>query len=113
MNSAQRIVKLYPVTALLVALFTVSIVPAAGQKAIKTYPIPEHGMLELNVPTSWKDEIHKPQENMPPTILFTPAKGNDFQVMITVMWGKKGDQDFNNQQRGESDPSLKNMAASS
>ena len=70
---------------------------AAEQKAIKKYPIPEHGMLELKVPTLWKAKVHKPQENMPPTIIFDPAKGNDFQVMITVMLGKTGDQGFNSQ----------------
>jgi hypothetical protein len=72
---------------------------AAEQKAIKKYPVPEHGALELNVPTSWKGKVHKPQENMPPTIIFNPAKGNDFQVMISVLWGKTGDQDFNSQEK--------------
>ncbi len=69
----------------------------AEQRAIKKYPIPEHGTLELNVPTSWKGKVHKPQENMPPTIIFDPAKGNDFEVMITVLWGKTGEQGFNSQ----------------
>jgi uncharacterized DUF497 family protein len=68
-------------------------------KGNRKYPIPEHGKLELNVPTPWKGKVHKPQENMPPTIIFNPAKGNDFQVMITVMWAKTGDQDINNQQK--------------
>jgi len=68
---------------------------AAGLKAIKKYPIPDHGVLELNVPTTWKGEVHKPQENMPPAIIFKPAKGNDFQVLITVLWDTAGEQDFN------------------
>jgi len=71
--------------------------PAAEQKTIKKYPIAEHGALELNVPTSWKGKVHKSQESMPPTIIFDPAKGNDFQVMITVRWGKIEEQGFNNQ----------------
>lgn len=70
---------------------------AAEQKAIKKYPILEHGALELNVPTSWKGKMHKPQENMPPTIIFDPAKGNDFEVMITVLWSKTAEQGFNSQ----------------
>jgi len=70
---------------------------AAEQKATKKYPILEHGALELNVPTSWKGKMHKPQENMPPTIIFDPAKGNDFEVMITVLWSKTGEQGFNSQ----------------
>ncbi len=72
---------------------------AAEQKAIKKYPIPEHGTLELKVPASWKGEVHKPQSNMPPTMMFNPSKGNDFQVIITVLWGKTGEQGFNRQER--------------
>lgn len=68
---------------------------AAEQKAIKKYPIPKHGTLELNVPTSWKDKVHKPQENMPSTIIFDPREGNNFEVMITVLWSKTGEQGFN------------------
>jgi len=99
MNISRKIVKLGFVMTLLVTLLIASIVSAAGQKAIRKYPIPEHGTLELNVPTPWKGEIHKSQENMPPTIIFNPAKGNDFQVMITVLWGKTGEQDFNSQEK--------------
>jgi len=99
MNISRKIVKLGFVMTLLVTLLIASIVSAAGQKAIKKYPIPEHGTLELNVPTPWKGEIHKSQENMPPTIIFNPAKGNDFQVMITVLWGKTGEQDFNSREK--------------
>ena len=84
---------------LLVTLLIASIVSAAGQKAIRKYPIPGHGTLELNVPAPWKGEVHKPRENMPPTIMFNPAKGNDFQVMITVLGGKTGEQDFNSQDK--------------
>lgn len=99
MTITRKIVKLVSVVTLLVILLIVSIVSAAGQKAIRKYPIPEHGTLELNVPTPWKAEVHKPQENMPPAIIFNPAKGNDFQVMINVLWGKTGEQDFNSQDK--------------
>jgi len=72
---------------------------AAEQRVVKKYPIPEHGTLELKVPASWKGELHKPQANMPPTMMFNPAKGNDFQVIITVLWGKNGEQGFNSRER--------------
>jgi hypothetical protein len=85
------------VTTLFTTLLAASIVLSASQKAIRKYPFPEHGTLELNVPIVWKGELHKPQENMPPTIIFNPAKGNDFQFMITVLWSKTGEQDFNGQ----------------
>jgi hypothetical protein len=70
-------------------------VSAEGPKSVRKYPIPDHGILELNVLPSWKDNIHKPQKDLFPTIIFTPAKGNDFQVLITVIWSKTGEQDFN------------------
>ena len=99
MNTLEKNAKLVSAVTLLVILLIVGTVSAAEQRKIRTYPIPEHGTLELNVPTPWKDTVHKPQENMPPTIIFDPAKGNDFQVMITVMWGKTGDQDFNGKEK--------------
>jgi hypothetical protein len=99
MNMTRKFVDLVFVITLLVTLLIASIGSAAGQKAIKEYPIPEHGTLKLNVPTLWKGEAHKPRENMPPTIIFSPAKGNDFQVMISVLWGKTGDRDFNSQEK--------------
>ncbi len=99
MDISRKVVKLVSVVTLLVMLLIASTVLAAGQKKIRQYPIPEHGTLELNVPTPWKGEVHKPQEKMVPTIIFNPAKGNDFQVMISVLWGKTGDQDFNSQEK--------------
>jgi hypothetical protein len=56
-------------------------------------------VLELNVPISWKGDIHKPQKDLPPTIIFSPKKGNDFQVLITVLWDKIGEQGFNSQDK--------------
>ncbi len=99
MNMKRRIAKLAFVTTPLVTLLMTGLVSAAAQKSIRRFPIPEHGTLELNVPTPWKDQVHKPRENMPPTIIFNPAKGDDFKVMITVLWGKTGEQDFNRQDK--------------
>jgi len=76
-----------------------SIALAAGPRAIRKYPISDHGVLELNVPNSWKGDIHKPQKDVPPTIIFSPKKGNDFQVLITVLWDKIGEQGFNSQDK--------------
>ena len=84
---------------LIVTFLGTSIVDAAGPKTIRKYPIPEHGTLELNVPTSWKVEVHKPQEKMSPTLIFKPASGDDFQVLVTVLWSNKGEPDFNSQSK--------------
>ena len=99
MNIIRKIVELVSVVTLLVILLIASIVLAVGQKTIRKYPIPEHGTLELNVPTPWKGGIHKPQEKMAPTIIFNPEEGNDFQALINVLWGKTGDQDFQSQEK--------------
>jgi hypothetical protein len=72
---------------------------AAEQKVIKKYPLPEHGTLELKIPASWKGGVHRPQANMPPTMMFNPSKGNDFQVIIRVLWSETGEQGFNSQDR--------------
>lgn len=80
---------------LLMTLMDADIVLGAGPKGVRKYPIPDHGTLELNVPTSWKDNIQNPQKDIYPTIIFIPAKGNDFKIFITVLWSKTGEQDFN------------------
>jgi hypothetical protein len=95
MHRIQINVKLVFVMTLLTTLIGTNLVFAAGPKAVRKYPIPDHGILELNVPASWKDNIHKPQKDMFPTIIFVPEKGNDFHVLITIIWGKTGEQDFN------------------
>ena len=95
----RKIVRLVSVVNLLVILLTANIVSAAGQKTMRKHPIPEHGTLELNIPAPWKGKVHKPQEKMPPTIIFNPAKGDDFQVTIAVLWGKTREQDYNSQEK--------------
>jgi hypothetical protein len=99
MYIVRKEAKLIFIITLVVTFLGISIVSAAGPKAVRKYPIPENGTLELNVPTSWKDEVHKPQENMPPTIIFKPASGDDFQVLITVLWDNVGEPDFNSPEK--------------
>jgi hypothetical protein len=72
---------------------------AAGLKEIRKYPIPDHGVLELNMPISWQSNIYKPRENLPLTIIFAPTEGNDFQGLITVLWDTVGESDFNNPEK--------------
>lgn len=99
MYIVRKEVKLILVMTLVVTFLGTSIVFSAGTKAVEKYPIPEHGTLELNVPTSWRGDIHKPQENLPPTIIFGPTKGNDFQVLITVLWDNLVKPDFNSPEK--------------
>jgi hypothetical protein len=99
MEIAQKGIEWVVVTTLVGIFLGTGNLLAAEQRAIKKYPIPEHGMIELKVPTSWKGEVHKPQADMPPTMIFNPAKGNDFQVLITVLWSKTGEQGFNSRDK--------------
>ncbi len=84
----------------LVAVFLGAGVTRADEKIVKKkYPMPDGGVLELNVPVSWKTKIHKAQENMPPTIMLSPAAGNDFQITMMVLRGKKEEPGFNGPQK--------------
>jgi len=87
-------------TMLPVAVFLGTGIVCADEKTtIRKYPIPGHGTFEFNVPASWKVKVHKPQENLPPTIIFSPAKGNNFEVTISMMESKTGESGFNKQDR--------------
>ena len=95
MNRIQKNVKLICILTLLTMLLGVKIAFTTGSKEIRKYSIPDHGVLELNVPATWQEKVHKAQENLPPTIIFNPASETDFQVIITLFWSKKGEQGFN------------------
>lgn len=78
--------------ALLCLLFCAPIaVATAGETGIRRYELPDHGSIQLNVPTSWKDEIRQPPNRLPPTITFKQKAGAPFQVLITPIWPAKKD----------------------
>ena len=55
----------------------------AADMETRSYPLPDNGTLQLTVPASWQQDIQKRPGGLPPTISFTPAGGEDFQVLIT------------------------------
>lgn len=60
----------------------------------KSYAIPGHGSLQLQVPDGWSDDVRQNAENFPPTIVFSGVEDSPFLVKITPMWalpGVKGD----------------------
>ncbi|OGP75728.1 MAG: hypothetical protein A2V86_13035 [Deltaproteobacteria bacterium RBG_16_49_23] len=63
------------VATLVMAWMGTNLVSAAGHKIVRKYPVSDHGILELNVPASWKDDIHKPRKDMPPTIISFLQRG--------------------------------------
>jgi hypothetical protein len=54
--------------------------------AVRSYTVPKHGQLELNVPKGWREKLAQPPGDLPPTILFQPKTGNEFKFLITAMW---------------------------
>ena len=68
------------------SLAVVLAVSAASTAAADTrsYPIPGGGAMVLAVPDDWREET-KPNyyANRPVTVVFTPAKGEDFRVHVS------------------------------
>jgi hypothetical protein len=61
----------------------------------RSFAIPQHGNLILIVPTTWKHSVRQPPGDLPPTITFTPDKGDVFEVLITPIWSPRNDATFN------------------
>ena len=62
---------------------------AADPPATKTprsYTIPSHGVLELDVPIAWKSSLDQPSGGGAPTITFAPATTQEFEFKVTASW---------------------------
>jgi len=73
-------------------------VPAQSPASVRTYPLPGHGTLELEVARDWRDDVERPVD-LPPTITFSPATGPGFQFLVTPLWGDASDSGFNDPAR--------------
>jgi hypothetical protein len=62
---------------------------SAPASAVRSFPVPNHGVLVLAVPPSWMDVVHQPPDDLPPTLLFSPKTGNRFELLMTVFWNMK------------------------
>ena len=62
--------------------------------SIRAYEIPGHGILELTVPTGWKEEVRRPV-GRPPTITLVPVTGDSSKLLITPGWQTTSEQGFN------------------
>lgn len=77
---------------LLCLLVTADVAPTlAVENPIREYALYGHGTLELNVPASWLERVHRPPEELPPTIELTPDRNQPILLMITPLWNMTGD----------------------
>ena len=68
-------------------LFLLSVAAYGGKTAtIRSYPLPDHGHIDLSVPASWQDKVRQPRHRFPPTIVFTPENGFSFRILVTPLW---------------------------
>lgn len=79
MNTTMRRVPLF------VGLLLVLSAPVAWseQARVRSYPLLDHGMLQLTVPLSWQDDLQHPSQRSPLTIVFKPKTGASFQILLT------------------------------
>jgi hypothetical protein len=61
----------------------------------RSFALPRHGTLFLNVPGTWKQSVRQPPGDLPPTITLSPDQGDEFKVLITPLWSPKKDPAFN------------------
>ncbi len=60
----------------------------------KSYPIPGHGTLELQLPAGLGDLLDQPKGDEPPAIALRPDDGGSFGAMIVVAWRDADTPDF-------------------
>jgi hypothetical protein len=66
-------------------------VAAAAETVVKKFPLPDHGVFQMQVPAAWSDRVQQPPNSLPPTITFQPKQGKPFQVLVTPLWRLKPD----------------------
>jgi len=59
---------------------------AAEETALKRFSLPGKGFLEMQVPRKWLEIVRQPTDQGPPTIVFAPLHGLQFEVSVTPSW---------------------------
>lgn len=65
--------------------------PSTGGERTHSYTLKHSGELQLTTPDTWQDEIKQGKNGWFPTIIFRPASGDAFQVLITPVAPPVGD----------------------
>jgi hypothetical protein len=73
--------------------------PASAKSTTRRFNLPEHGVLEMSVPASWKEQVDQPKGGYPPTITLTSKSGDRMQMIITPLWSMTQKEGFNNPSR--------------
>jgi len=61
--------------------------PAFAQElGLRSFPVPQHGVVKLQVPKSWKDKVSPTAGSTAPTITFTGGGQQAFEMSLTPMW---------------------------
>lgn len=53
---------------------------------VRRYPLADRGAILLTVPEGWREEVRRPDPNLPPTIIYSSLTGASFQVLVTPIW---------------------------
>ena len=78
--------------AVLLVLFCMAAVPVqAANTADRQYALADQGTLQLKVPTSWREELEKDNEQLLASIIFTPTSGAPFGIVLNPIWPAKKD----------------------
>jgi len=80
-----------------ILFFLIAVLAAncAGSIAVKSYPVPDHGIISFAVPGSWNGYLNQPPLDLPPTIKFSQKKGDQFELLLTIFWDSNPDIDIN------------------
>lgn len=61
----------------------------ADEVSTRRYPLADRGTLVLSVPSSWKQDVRQPPNDLPPAIVFTPSSGAAFHIQLTIIYPLK------------------------
>jgi hypothetical protein len=81
---------MHPIRLCIAVLLLLAAASGFAQTAERRFSLPDHGQIALPAPATWKDSLQQPPNRLPPTITFSPASGNPFQVMVTPLWAPQG-----------------------
>ncbi|HUO95384.1 MAG TPA: hypothetical protein VMT92_04055 [Steroidobacteraceae bacterium] len=57
--------------------------------APRTYTLPEHGVLHLEVPDDWRDKFTQGAHRRAPTVTLGPKSDANLDILIGVLWSTK------------------------